>query len=242
MKFGKIRYHFSRFLNPPLDPGKGYDLWADIYDSKETNLVFMLEDKILDSLLKETDLSGKVLLDFGCGTGRNWQRLLNKKPREIIGCDISRRMLEQLRVKFPDSKTYRMNRLSELPFRPESFDFIFSTLVVGHIKTLEPVFESWYNWLRPMGSVLVTDLHPQILASGGKRTFQKGKKTYEIQNFVHSLDQLKNLCSRFDFRVIDVNEEYLSEELKEFYESKNALHIYNRFFGLPLVYGMLIRK
>jgi len=242
MNFWEIRSYFSKLLNPPLEPEKGYDIWADIYDSKENNLVFMLEGKILDSLLKETDLNGKVVLDFGCGTGRNWQRLLDKKPQEIIGCDISREMLAQLRMRYPGSKTYWTDQKSVLPFQHESFDLIFSTLVIGHIKNLRPIFESWYNWLKPGGFLLITDLHPQILASGGKRTFEKSKKIYEIRNYVHSLDQLRNFCSLFRLNLIEIDEKYINEELKDFYESKNALHVYDRFFGLPLVYGMLMRK
>ena len=226
----------------PINPRKAYNIWAEIYDSGDDNLVFQMEEKILNSLIKNIDLSGKSILDYGCGTGRNWEKLISYKPNKITGCDVSIKMLQQLQSKYPGSEIYLIKNSSEFPVQLGTIDIIFSTLVIAHIKDLRKTFREWNRLLKPGGIILITDLHPAILSAGGKRIFEKDGKSIAIKNYIHSIDKIKILCDAFNWEVAGFEESFISEETKIFYEKKNALNIYERFYGLPLVYGILIRK
>ena len=242
MLLKNIRNNIRKIFAGPLDAQKAYDIWSEFYDLNDDNLVFIMENKILDSLLTKVSLSGKTILDYGCGTGRNWKRFLSLNPAKLIGCDISAGMLEQLRKKYPDYETYLLKRNSTIPINKETVDFLFSTLVTAQIKNLKLLFLEWDRILKPGGFVLITDMHPDVLAAGGKRTFEKNGKNYEVKNYIHSIDEIKLISSSLNYKAMEFKEEVINEDSKEFYSRKNALHIYERFYGLPLVYGILIGK
>ncbi|MHB8579866.1 MAG: class I SAM-dependent methyltransferase [Ignavibacteriaceae bacterium] len=242
MLLKNIKYVFQSIIDKSLDPEKAYNIWADIYDSDNDNLVFRMEEEILDSLMVTLNLSGKLTLDYGCGTGRNWKRLLKYNAGKIIGCDISQKMLEKLKNKYTEYETYLIKKNSSLPVKTGTIDFIFSTLVIAQINNLKKTFHEWDRLIKPGGLILLTDLHPDILSAGGKRTFEKNGKVYEIKNYIHSIGKIKKLCESFNMEIVGFKERFILEDSKDFYENKNALYIYDKFYGLPLVYGILIRK
>jgi ubiquinone/menaquinone biosynthesis C-methylase UbiE len=239
-----LKSKLSNYIKKPLEAANAYDLWASKYDEENDNLVFDLEGEILDSILGKAELKNKIILDYGCGTGRNRETLLSFKPKNIIGCDVSKEMLGKLKVKFPDEEVFLIDNPGkpELPIAGNSFDIIFSTLVIAHSKNIKKVFELWERLLKKNGEIILTDLHPEVLSKGGKRTFNLENKTYEVKNYIHSIYEIKNICSEFNLKISELLEKHIDENVKSFYERNNALHIYEKFKGLPLVYGMLIRK
>ncbi len=237
-----IKHSVRKFFNLPLNSVEAYDLWADIYDNGDENLVFITENEILDVLLEKSRLTGKIILDYGCGTGRNWAKLLKYNPAKIIGCDISPNMLEQLKNKYNGQEIYLLKRNQLPPVNPGSVDVIFSTLVAAQIRNIGRIFRAWNTMLKPGGSILVTDLHPRLLSVGGKRTFEKDGRIYEIKNYVHHLDKIEKICRGLGLEIIEIKESFITKRWKDFYAGKNALEIYERFYGLPLVYGILIGK
>lgn len=238
----EIKSIIRKALNNSLEPKKAYDLWADIYDLEEDNLVFKMEGEILDALMRNLDLKGKFVLDYGCGTGRNWARLLSYNIEKIIGCDLSPNMLKRLKEKYQGYEAYLIKKNQSLPVKANSIDLIFSTLVAAQLKDIKAIFIEWNGLLKPGGLILMTDLHPEILKSGGRRTFVKEGKIYEVKNYVHSIEKIRSHCRDLNFEIIDLKEKYIGEDAKIYYEKKNALHIYQKFYGMPLVYGILARK
>jgi predicted TPR repeat methyltransferase len=236
-----IKHKLSKTIYRPLNSTKAYNLWARTYDSDDDNLVFKFDSEILDSFLSDLDLSGKTILDYGCGTGRNWQRLLSHQPKKIIGCDSSLKMLAKLKNKFPDSETHLIN--GEIPsFNLEPCDLIISTLVAAQVKDLKKLFAFWFNHLQQDGSLIITDLHPAILSSGGKRTFVVDGKTREVKNYIHTIEDIEKICNSLNLKIVQKIEKNVTEDIKDFYARKNALHIYEKFKGLPLVYGLKIKR
>ncbi len=242
MKLKNVINHFHNLLDAPLNPEDAYDIWASTYDLEDNNLVFKLEKEILDSFFVNINLEERNILDYGCGTGRNWKRFISQNPKSITGCDVSSNMLEKLKQKFPSYTAYLIKDDSSLPFLKSSFDFISSTLVIAQIKNLKKIFSFWNDWLKPGGIIIITDLHPEILKSGGKRTFQDNGKTLEVKNYIYTIDEVMKLCRTFNWKIIETKEKFITEEVKHYYAEKNALHIYDKFSGMPLVYGMFIRK
>lgn len=232
----------SERLKRPVKPTKAYNLWAENYENEVDNLIFELEKKILEKLFVDIDIKDKAVLDYGCGTGRNWPDILSKNPSKIIGCDISSEMLLQLISKYPQAETYLIKEKNFPSIPYGTIDFILSTLVVAHIKNIKNLFGAWNNYLSAGGVIIISDLHPELLREGGKRTFMHENKNLEIKNFVHSIEDIIRICSELNLEVEEIFEEFITRELKEFYERNNALHIYDRFRNMPLIYGMRIRK
>jgi ubiquinone/menaquinone biosynthesis C-methylase UbiE len=234
--------HKAGLSKSELDPEKAYEIWSANYDKQPGNLMLDLDEKIFADLIEQTDIRGKEVADIGCGTGRHWQKLYSKNPSALTGFDISGAMLEKLKSKFPFANTQKTtdNLLASVP--DSSIDFIVSTLTIAHIENIEEAIASWSRVLKDNGEMLVTDFHPALLGKGGKRSFSHGSRSLSVKNYTHSIEKIKKTLYDAGLTLIREEERTVNEQVKPYYESKNALPVYERFKGLPVIYGLYLRK
>jgi len=90
--------------------------------------------KDFEFLFEEVPAKSRVL-DMGCGNGRFYQ-LLKDKDVSYIGIDKSERLIEKARERYPEPEFLVGDGLS-LPFKDESFDFVFSIAVLHHLPSEE---------------------------------------------------------------------------------------------------------
>jgi len=241
-----LKKYISQHLFTPHIKERGvveaYDLWAANYDSQPGNLMLDLDELLFLALLKNISLSGKSIADIGCGTGRHWQKIMEQKPSGLTGFDVSPGMLNKLKEKYPDAKTSVItdNRFSDIA--DYTYDVILSTLTVAHIQNIEEALEAWCRILKYQGDIIITDFHPDSLAFGGKRTFRHQNTQVAVQNFVHSVAVIKSIMLRNDFEVVWEDEKIVDETVKHYYQEQNALHVYDKFEGLPVIYGIHFRR
>jgi tRNA (cmo5U34)-methyltransferase len=106
------------------------------------------------------------LLDIGCGAGNYSLKLLERLPDlEITLVDLSRPMLERAQERLAAKTSAKINafeqdiRQVELP--REHYDLVVAAAVLHHLRTEDEwraVFGKLYDWLRPGGSVWISDL------------------------------------------------------------------------------------
>ncbi|HVR74204.1 MAG TPA: class I SAM-dependent methyltransferase [Planctomycetota bacterium] len=83
---------------------------------------------ILRSWIKKTNPTR--LLEVACGPGRFYETY---RDYRATACDLSSEMLEELRSRFPEASLVRADALA-LPFRPQSFDVVFATRFLSHLR------------------------------------------------------------------------------------------------------------
>ena len=238
----KIGRKFKALTQKDTEPAKAYNLWSEQYDQQPDNLMLYLDGLIINELLESKSISNKIILDYGCGTGRHWNTLYQFDPKKLIGVDISKGMLDVLKQKFPNASVYQIkdNKLSDIA--EHKIDTIISTLTIAHIHDLPEIFTTWNRLLKPSGDLIITDFHPDLLKDGGKRVFTISGKTIRIRNYVHSLKSIEDLANSFQFDIENKIEKYIDEEVKHFYEKQNALHVYEKYVGYPVIYGIHLKK
>ena len=237
------RYLFHKNDGPAEMPvAEAYDIWAGSYDAQPGNLMLDLDEIVFSGLLQKVDIKNKQLADIGCGTGRHWPALYGLSPAGITGYDVSAGMLEQLKTKYPLANTRQINEQLPGDIPAHEMDCIISTLTIAHIRNLETAASSWTRILKQGGDLLITDFHPALLVNGGKRSFKHNNKTLAVVNYVHSLDDVKRVFIKLGFSIIDQQEKYIDETVKVYYEDQNALAVYNRYKGMPVIYGLHLRK
>jgi SAM-dependent methyltransferase len=92
-------------------------------------------DALMQSWGFEGGSNGRAL-DFGCGVGR-LSSALRSYFGEVFGVDISEEMVE-LATSFTPSCTFQVNQTDDLgAFQDDSFDFIYSNIVLQHQPTKE---------------------------------------------------------------------------------------------------------
>jgi malonyl-CoA O-methyltransferase len=167
------------------DVQTAYNRWSDTYDGQQ-NPLRDLDLLVLQRLI--TDLAGKVVVEAGCGTGKNSQWLA-KSCQQLIGLDFSEGMLALARqkVKRPNAQFIYHDICQPWPVEKETADLVLINLVLEHIEKLEPIF---YNAAAIMGSnaqLIVTDLHPDRVTAGKGAEITALDET--IVNFVHPMSE-----------------------------------------------------
>jgi ubiquinone/menaquinone biosynthesis C-methylase UbiE len=231
--------------NPIIEtePEAGYDLWAGTYDLQPDNLMLALDNIEFKRMSSHVNFANKVVADIGCGTGRHWGEILDQKPFRLIGYDVSVGMLNVLKKKFPHAETYQSNETNKLEHLDTSeCDIIISTLALAHFQNPEGAFVEWNRILKPGGAILITDYHPAALAMGGDRTFTFQSKTISIKNYVHSIENLREMFKENQFEIMDFDEKLIDESVRHYYEKQNAIHVFERFKNVPIIYGMYLKK
>jgi ubiquinone/menaquinone biosynthesis C-methylase UbiE len=221
---------------------EAYDIWAENYDLQPGNLMLDLDEILFTKLLLGLTIENKTIADIGCGTGRHWAKIFQHNPASLTGFDVSPGMLKKLNDKFPETKTHVITNNHFEDIADDTYDIIMSTLTVAHIEDIEKALQTWCRITKKYGDMIITDFHPNALASGGKRTFRHGNKHIAVQNFVHTTDIIKQILLKNGFAVITHQEIKVDETVKHYYEHQNALHVYEKFKGQSIIYGIHFRR
>lgn len=108
-------------------------------------------------------VTGKDVLDFGCGDGQLSLFLANeKRPRRITGVDISASAIERAKaslanVSLPEGVRvdFALGSTDVLPVPDQSFDTLLAFDCLEHIMSPDPIVRDWYRVLRPGGRCLI---------------------------------------------------------------------------------------
>ena len=238
----KLRQYLRPTRRKESEPAAAYDIWALSYDHQPDNLMLVLDEELCGSLLASVPLSGKVIADIGCGTGRHWKKIVDRQPSRLVGYDVSGGMLEILRKKFPLAETHQLkdHRLPELG--DASCDLLLSTLTMAHIPDPEAALTEWCRVLSPGGEMIITDYHPVALARGGQRTFREGERVIAVRNYIYPIARILAIARRLGFHEVAVVEKKIDDTMRPYYEKQNALAVFERFNGVPIIYGLHLKK
>lgn len=117
----------------------------------------------LARMLSGLDLSGKNLLDIGCGPGGVTLSLARDyNAASIVGVDVERPVCEQAQARikqagFADRIEICLIQPGPLPFADESFDIVFSKDAIVHIPDKEALAREAFRLLRPGGWFVASD-------------------------------------------------------------------------------------
>ena len=107
------------------------------------------------------DVTGKRILNAGCGTGVYTEWLLDHGA-EVVAVDASEEMLGHATERVGDrAEFYRANLGSSLYFAADDeFDGVVSPLVLGYIKDWRQTFSEFTRLLNPDGFLVFSVAHP----------------------------------------------------------------------------------
>jgi ubiquinone/menaquinone biosynthesis C-methylase UbiE len=113
----------------------------------------------LNAVLKERIHGRQSIADLGCGTGELLGQLVEVFDKALIGVDASPEMLEQARIKLPDSKSIelRLGEVEYLPMKDQEVDTAIMSMVLYHILQPEKAILEVFRALKPGGLFLLAD-------------------------------------------------------------------------------------
>ncbi|MEO8099385.1 MAG: methyltransferase domain-containing protein [Acidobacteriota bacterium] len=162
---------------------EAYRRIADVYD-QAPNPLLALERRTLEPLLP--DLRGLLVADVAAGTGR-WTEYCQARGAHTIALDACHEMLA--RAPRPSAQADARN----IPLRDNSADMVMCAFALGYAPA---AFAELVRILRPGGTLIVSDVHPDALARGWSRSFRTGAEVIEVAHEGYTLDALHHATLR----------------------------------------------
>jgi SAM-dependent methyltransferase len=133
------------------------------------------------------DVRGLRVLDLGCGFGWfcRWARA--QGAAQVLGLDVSERMLERARASTQDPAiTYERADLERVELPAASFELVYSSLALHYLEALERLLAAVHRALVPGGRLVFSVEHPIYTAPADPRwtTDAAGRKTWPIDGYL----------------------------------------------------------
>lgn len=101
------------------------------------------------------DLTGLRVLDLGFGFGWFCRWARGQGALQILGIDVSEKMLARARAATQDSAiTYARADMEQLELAPGSFDLVYSSLALHYVENLDGLMVEVHRSLVPGGSLV----------------------------------------------------------------------------------------
>ena len=142
----------------------------------------------LDTWMLEAlgDVSGKSVIDIGCGEGR-FSRLLSELGATVTGIDLTEALIKRARSVGSKRETYLLGDAETLDgVSDESFDLAVSYIVLVDLLDYRRSIRQAYRVLRPGGRFIVCNLHPMrtaVKSVDGWISDRSGKLFYPVDSY-----------------------------------------------------------
>ena len=180
---------------------KGFDLWADGYDSsvglsdESDSYPFAGYRDILNEIYcKVMSRPGCSVLEIGFGTGTLAKRLYDQGI-EIYGQDFSQQMIDIAKEKMPEAHLYKGDFADGLvqPLKERSYDFITATYSLHHLNDAQKLvfLKELYEHLEKGGMILIGDVGFETRAELEKLREQEGD-AFDDEEFYFAAEQFRD--------------------------------------------------
>src|SRR5918996_3056005 len=134
-----------------------------------------------DLLALLPDVDGRRVLDLGCGAGQLAHHLATLGAAEVVGIDVSERMLALARADCAHPRvTYHRAAVEQASFPSGRFEVVVSSLVLHYVDDYRGLVARIAQWLAPGGVLVYSTEHPiytarlpgagWVLDDAGRRT------------------------------------------------------------------------
>lgn len=211
-----------------------FALWSGDYDDSP-NPMLSLEERFLTPLLP--GISGRDVLDVGCGTGRWLARLADSNPLSLSGIDFSPEMLARARQKLAGRACLAVGSATALPVADSSADIVFASFVASYIGNLDIFAAELRRSVRAGGTIFVSDVHPQTAAAcNWKRGFRTRGKHFGAVIQPHSLEDLRACFRRAGLEIACLLEPPFGLAELETFRRAGKMDAFYGAAGLPAIY------
>jgi ubiquinone/menaquinone biosynthesis C-methylase UbiE len=134
------------------------------------------------------DLHGLKILDLGCGFGWFCRWAREQGAAQVLGIDVSEKMLARARATTQDSAiTYACSDMEQIELPPGAFDLAYISLALHYVENLDRLMAEVHRSLAPGGSLVFSVEHPIFTAPAepGWSTDPVGRKIWPVDSYLN---------------------------------------------------------
>lgn len=177
------------------------------------------EWKTLEKMLP--NFEGKRILDLGCGFGWHCQYAMEHGAKEVIGVDISKKMLDIAKEKTEKGIKYLCQPIEDIDFPKDSFDAVISSLAFHYIKSFGDIVKKVNACLVCGGEFVFSVEHPVFTAHGKQDWYydENGKILhFPVDNYFYEGERNTNFLGEEILKYHKTLTTYLNELLQGGFE------------------------
>ena len=145
-------------------PASDYDSFAAAYSAENESGLFNRYYERPAMLRLTGDVSGRRILDVGCGSGPLTEAL-RAKGAVVTGFDSSAAMVDLARQRLgEDADLHVADLAAPLPFPDAEFDDVVASLVLHYLEDWSGPLAELRRVLKPGGRLVVSVIHPAVYA------------------------------------------------------------------------------
>lgn len=132
------------------------------------------------------DVRGANVIDLGCGYGWFCRNVREQGAAQVVGLDVSEKMLNKARSMTSDPAVeYRREDLEQLQLPSAAYSLAYSSLTLHYIQALPELFATVYQSLVPGGHFVFSAEHPIFTTPSqpGWIIGKNGEKTWPINGY-----------------------------------------------------------
>ncbi len=153
--------------NNVYDDKKFFDGYIDLR-AEEYNYNDNIEQPAIFDLL--SSVSGKTVLDLGCGYGALAVKLADMGAKKVVGLDVSKNMLSKAIKENPrDNIEYALKPMQNVGELKDKFDVVVSCLAIHYVPDIDALFKDVGSVMVSGGELIFSVEHPIATAPIGKR-------------------------------------------------------------------------
>lgn len=211
---------------------EGHRLWAPFYDTGLNPLV-ALERRSMRAALNT--MRPATMIDVACGTGA-WLARFQEAGTSVWGVDSCAAMLEQ-GLKQPSLRGRLVaGDSAALPFRSDAADLVLCSMALDYFNDLATTFREFARVCVAGGCIAVSDLHPDAIATGWRRSFRLGSAQYEMEHHRRSLSQVMEAATRADLRAKNFTTVFFDEPEYPIFHAAGKEHLFPTVEVVPALF------
>ena len=208
---------------------KAYNLWSKQYD-QDANSTITVDDAHFPPLWAH--VSGKNVLEIGCGTGRHTRRLAEAGNR-VIAIEPSEGMMEVARSKVTQENVEFIHAdfLRETHLPGNEFDVVIVSLVLEHIGDLPLFFQKAAGHMKAGAQLYISEIHPERIAGGSQAHFNSANtgEVIRLENFPHADSAIRSAAQAAGLVMSETRDIFGTGELSKLHPG------WSKYLGKPMV-------
>ena len=171
-------------------------------------------------------VSGRRVLDLGCGYGWFCRWAASEGARQVVGIDISSRMLDRARSETSSDRIdYRQSDLDQVHLDDERYDLVYSSLALHYLDDLDRLFGVVSACLGDRGAFVFSVEHPVVTAPTSPAFVQSsdGRQVWPLDGYFDEGERITDWLAPGVRKVHRTIETYLTSLIGEGFVVKHLV-------------------